>query len=134
MTSQVQNTNTLEGDIAAQTEVFNQLRLSGAPADELDRAKKRLGELKKALAVAKGEVGKERGKEKEKGKAKDVDEGGRMLLKTAKVSSSPNACSCQYQSPIPNARAHAHVHWGICIYVLGYKRLRPNRDVLPPPH
>ncbi|KAF8630694.1 hypothetical protein AX15_002768 [Amanita polypyramis BW_CC] len=83
---QLQGTNTLEGEIATQTEVFNHLRLSGASADEIDQAKKRLGELKKALAVAKGAVGKERGKDKDKdkGKAKDAEEGGRMLLKTAK--------------------------------------------------
>ncbi|KAF8638400.1 hypothetical protein AX17_002243 [Amanita inopinata Kibby_2008] len=96
------NVRTLEQEVAEQTQVLNQLRLSGGahPSDQVDLAKKRLGELKKALAVAKGAVGKERPKEKEKdkGKGKDGEDGvvsgsgsgsgggggGRMLLKTAK--------------------------------------------------
>ena len=82
-TFDAQAISTLEQEIAAQTEAFNQLRLSAAPSDQIDLAKKRLGELKKSLAVAKGAVGKERGKEKAKGKEEET--AGRMLLKTAKV-------------------------------------------------
>ena len=86
--------DTLDAQIAAQNDMLNQLRLSGAPSDEVDQAKKKLGELKKARAVQTGQVGKER--VKEKGKDKDSkekgkdDEGGRMLLKTAKVC----VCAC----------------------------------------
>lgn len=82
--------DSLDAQIAAQNDALNQLRLSGAPSDEVDQAKKKLGELKKARAVQAGQVGKERVKEKGKDKdakekGKDGDEGGRMLLKTAKV-------------------------------------------------
>ncbi|PFH46653.1 hypothetical protein AMATHDRAFT_69300 [Amanita thiersii Skay4041] len=81
-----ESTSSLEQEITAQTEAFNQLRLSGAPQNQVDQAKKALGELKKQLAIAKGAVGKER--VKDKGKAQGIDkdgaEQGRMLLKTAK--------------------------------------------------
>lgn len=79
--------DTLDAEITAQNDALNQLRLSGAPSEEVDRAKAKLGELKKARAVLSGQVGKERekkkGKDKEKGK--EAEEAGRMLLKTAKV-------------------------------------------------
>lgn len=67
----------LEQEIAAQTAVFNELRLQSAAPVVLDNAKKRLGELKKALAVAKGGS-----KDKDTAAAKKKD---RLLLKTAKV-------------------------------------------------
>ena len=88
--------DTLDAQIAAQNDMLNQLRLSGAPSDDVDQAKKKLGELKKARAVQTGQVGKERVKEKgkdkdSKEKGKDADEAaGRMLLKTAKVC----VCAC----------------------------------------
>src|SRR6266550_949245 len=79
--------DTLDAEITAQNDVLNKLRLSGAPSEEVDRAKAKLGELKKARAVLTGQVGKERekkkGKDKEKGK--EAEEAGRLLLKTAKV-------------------------------------------------
>ncbi|KAK2459538.1 hypothetical protein APHAL10511_008444 [Amanita phalloides] len=86
----------LEAEIASQAELFNQLRLSRAPPDQVDHAKKKLGELRKALAIAKGEVGKER--DKKKGKSKDnAEEAGRLLLKTAKGTRDygPNEMFCR---------------------------------------
>ncbi len=84
--------DTLDAEITAQNDVLNKLRLSGAPSEEVDRAKAKLGELKKARAVLTGQVGKERekkkGKDKEKGK--EAEEAGRLLLKTAKVESIGN--------------------------------------------
>lgn len=74
----------LDQEINAQQEAFNQLRLSGAPADQIKQAGQKLAELKKALAIAKGSVGKDRGKDKAKDKEKDESSAGRLLLKTAK--------------------------------------------------
>lgn len=62
-------------EIAAQTALFNELRLKeGTSVEELKEAKEKLGELKKAAALAKGGENKDVGKKKE-----------RILLKTAKV-------------------------------------------------
>ena len=79
--------DTLDAEISAQNDVLNQLRLSGAPSEEVDQAKAKLGELKKARAVLTGQVGKERAKKKgkDKEKGKEAEEAGRLLLKTAKV-------------------------------------------------
>ncbi|TFK71156.1 histidyl-tRNA synthetase [Pluteus cervinus] len=64
----------LEQQVAEQTALFNDLRLQGGDAGTIDEAKKKLGELKKALALTKSEGGaKDAGKKRE-----------RLLLKTAK--------------------------------------------------
>jgi histidyl-tRNA synthetase len=63
--------------ISNQTALFNQLRLQNAEASLIDEAKKKLGELKKSLALSKGSdasASKDGGKKRE-----------RLLLKTAKV-------------------------------------------------
>ncbi|KAJ7842254.1 hypothetical protein B0H14DRAFT_2512003 [Mycena olivaceomarginata] len=62
--------------ISNQTALFNQLRLQNAEASLIDEAKKKLGELKKSLALSKGSdasASKDGGKKRE-----------RLLLKTAK--------------------------------------------------
>ena len=123
--------DTLDAEIAAQNDALNQLRLSGAPSDEVDQAKKKLGELKRARAVLTGQVGKERvkekgrekDKEKDKEKGKDADEAGRMLLKTAKV-------GVYYDRPrhgLTNG-----VEW-MGVYI-GNAGLWAERDVLPVAH
>ncbi|KAF9483342.1 histidine-tRNA ligase [Pholiota conissans] len=73
----------LEAQIATTTAQFNELRLAGAPLDEV---KKTLSDLKKALAIAKGAAG-----AREKKEAKETAPVGgpekkkeRLLLKTAK--------------------------------------------------
>ena len=75
----------LEADIATQKILFNDLRAQGAPLDE---AKKQLGDLQKALALAKG-AGKEKEKKAEGSGQLQVDgppkKKERLLLKTAKV-------------------------------------------------
>ncbi|KAF7304245.1 Histidyl-tRNA synthetase [Mycena chlorophos] len=68
--------SSLEELVATQTALFNQLRESKAEASVLDEAKKKLGELKKSLALSKttgNASSKDGGKKRE-----------RMLLKTAK--------------------------------------------------
>ncbi|PFH50043.1 hypothetical protein AMATHDRAFT_4371 [Amanita thiersii Skay4041] len=49
-----ETTAAFQQEITAQTEAFNQLRLLGTPQDQIDQAKKALGELKKQLSIAKG--------------------------------------------------------------------------------
>lgn len=66
----------LNQSIVEQTALVNELRLQGAEAAKQDEAKKKLGELKKAFALAKNAEG---GGSKEKKKD-------RLLLKTPKVS------------------------------------------------
>ncbi|KZT27501.1 histidyl-tRNA synthetase [Neolentinus lepideus HHB14362 ss-1] len=63
----------LEEEVTRQTALVNELRTTNADARALDEAKKKLGELKKALALSKGAGGSKEGKKKE-----------RLLLKTAK--------------------------------------------------
>ena len=80
----------LEAEIVAQTAIFNELRLNpgaSSSSDSIDDVKKRLGDLKRALALAKN-AGKEK-KPKDKdaaptaaGQEKKKE---RLLLKTAKV-------------------------------------------------
>ncbi|KDR67989.1 hypothetical protein GALMADRAFT_257538 [Galerina marginata CBS 339.88] len=75
----------LEAEIVAETATFNELRLKGAPLDE---SKKKLSDLKKALALAKN-AGKEKKPKAEGGAEQKVDEPEkkkkeRLLLKTAK--------------------------------------------------
>ncbi|KAF9461940.1 hypothetical protein BDZ94DRAFT_1310139 [Collybia nuda] len=68
------STDLLEKEIAQQTALFNELRLNNAEASLQDEAKKKLGDLKKSLALAKGAFGnKDTGKKRE-----------RLMLKTAK--------------------------------------------------
>ncbi|KAJ7157316.1 hypothetical protein C8R46DRAFT_1004259 [Mycena filopes] len=62
--------------ISTQTALFNQLRLQNAEASVLDEAKKRLGELKKSLALSKGSDG--------TSGAAGAKKRERILLKTAK--------------------------------------------------
>lgn len=66
-------------EIAHQTALLNELRLNHADPSAVDEAKKKLGELKRSLALSSAAVAtsKDAGKKKE-----------RMLLKTAKVSAS----------------------------------------------
>ena len=73
----------LEEEIITQTAIFNDLRAQGSPLDEV---KKQLGDLKKALALAKG-AGKEKEKKTE-GSTSQPKKKERLLLKTAKVHSS----------------------------------------------
>ncbi|KAA1467858.1 histidine-tRNA ligase [Dentipellis sp. KUC8613] len=65
----------LTKEVEEQSKLYNELRLKNAEAAELDAVRKRLGELKKSLAIANNGAGgsKEGGKKKE-----------RLLLKTAK--------------------------------------------------
>lgn len=72
-TTSIMSAESLTQEITRQTAVFNDLRLNNADPVALDEAKKRLGELKKALAAASG-ASKDSGKKRE-----------RLLLKTAKV-------------------------------------------------
>lgn len=67
--------DSLSTEITQVTEHFNQLRLSNAPKTELDEAKKKLGELKKSLALLKSAEGGGDGAKKKE----------RLLLKTGKV-------------------------------------------------
>ncbi|KAJ6520547.1 hypothetical protein C8R45DRAFT_63285 [Mycena sanguinolenta] len=60
--------------ITNQTALFNQLRLQNAEPSMIDEAKKKLGELKKSLALSKGSDGSTPGAKKRE----------RLLLKTAK--------------------------------------------------
>jgi histidyl-tRNA synthetase len=65
-------------ELTKQTALFNELRLQNVEPSVLDEAKKKLGELKKSLALLKGAGGsKDAGKKRE-----------RLLLKTAKVCAS----------------------------------------------
>lgn len=70
------STETLQQEIEQQTLFFNDLRKQNAAPALIDEAKKKLGDLKKSLALSKGASG-----------AKDT--GGkkreRLMLKTAKV-------------------------------------------------
>lgn len=66
---------TLNKEITAGTTRLNELRLQGADAPVLEEAKKKLGELKKSLAMLKGA-----GSSMDAGKKKE-----RLLLKTAKA-------------------------------------------------
>lgn len=67
----------INDDIAIATTRLNELRLQSADVAVVEEAKKKLGELKKSLALLKGAGGsKDTGKKKE-----------RLLLKTAKVRS-----------------------------------------------
>jgi len=113
----------LEAEIASVTAHFNELRLNPdktvATPEALNDAKKKLAELKKALALAKNA-----GKEK---KPKDAAPAGaagapaqaegkkkeRLLLKTAKV-----------RPGLVSVVSVAHLN-------LGYSRLWPRGDVLP---
>lgn len=86
--SEAVNIAGLEAEIVAQTAIFNELRLKGAPLNE---SKKILSDLKKSLALAKN-AGKEKKEKVEKveGGAQQVQEKKkkeRLLLKTAKVRS-----------------------------------------------
>ena len=74
----------LDAEIVAQKKIFNDLRAQGAPLDE---AKKQLGDLQKALALAKGA-----GEKEKKDEGSGQPQAGvppkkkeRLLLKTAKV-------------------------------------------------
>ncbi|KAG5643679.1 hypothetical protein DXG03_000512 [Asterophora parasitica] len=74
----------LQAEIEQFTARFNELRKSGTANDEVEETKKRLGELKKTLAVANAKA---KGAKKDEGK--DVDGADdkkreRLLLKTAK--------------------------------------------------
>src|SRR5271170_5589299 len=62
-------------EITQQTAFLNELRLGNADPSVLDEAKKKLGELKKSLALSKGTGG-----SKDVGKKRE-----RLLLKTPKV-------------------------------------------------
>ena len=66
----------INAEIATQTELFNKLRLENAEPAALEETRKKLGELKKSLALLKNAAGgsKDAGKKKE-----------RLLLKTPKV-------------------------------------------------
>ncbi|KAF8200941.1 histidine-tRNA ligase [Pholiota molesta] len=79
------STAELEAQIATTSAQFNELRLAGAPVDEV---KKTLSELKKALAMAKGAAGvREKKETKEAGAAPAAGpekKKERLLLKTAK--------------------------------------------------
>jgi histidyl-tRNA synthetase len=72
----------IDQQVTQQTVLFNELRLQNADPSVIDEAKKKLGELKKSLALMKGAGGsKDAGKKRE-----------RLLLKTAKVRTlSPSA-------------------------------------------
>ncbi|TFK56420.1 histidyl-tRNA synthetase [Heliocybe sulcata] len=63
----------LEEEVAKQTALVNELRTTNADPAALDEAKKKLGELKKMIALSKGAGGSKEVKKKE-----------RLLLKTAK--------------------------------------------------
>lgn len=80
------STAELEAQIATTSAQFNELRIAGAPVDEV---KKTLSELKKALAMAKGAAGvREKKETKEAGAAPAAGpekKKERLLLKTAKV-------------------------------------------------
>jgi hypothetical protein len=98
-------------EIAQQTSLLNELRHKHADTSAVEDVKKRLGELKKSLALLK--INKEGGKDasKEAGKKRE-----RLLLKTAKV------------------RAPSFVFVHFQHHVTGHTRLRSCRDVLPSPH
>jgi histidyl-tRNA synthetase len=73
-----ETSDSLTAEITQATGTLNDLRLQNADAASIDAAKKRLGELKKAMAAINSAGGsKDAGKKKE-----------RLLLKTAKVCSS----------------------------------------------
>lgn len=70
------STELLEQEIAAQNTLVKDLGLQGSEGAIIDEARKKLGELKKSLALAKGGASsKDAGKKKKE----------RLLLKTAKV-------------------------------------------------
>jgi len=76
----------LEAEIAAQTAIFNDLRLNtdkSSSSGSLDDVKKRLGDLKRALAMAKN-AGKEKKPKDGAAAAQDAKKKERLLLKTAK--------------------------------------------------
>jgi hypothetical protein len=99
------STASLEQEIAQQTTLFNELRLKNAEASVQDEAKKKLGELKKSLALSKGGGGsKDAGKKRE-----------RLMLKTAKVR-------------IPLGQHRRDLTYSTRL--AGYTGLRPRRDVL----
>jgi histidyl-tRNA synthetase len=79
----------LEAEIAAQTVVFNELRLTtdkSTPSPALDDVKKRLGDLKRALALTKNAGKEKKPKDKDAAPAAVPDKKKeRLLLKTAKV-------------------------------------------------
>jgi hypothetical protein len=74
------STESINQEIAQQTALFNELRLQKADSTAIDEAKKKLGDLKRSLALlggnsASGSGSKDAGKKRE-----------RLLLKTGKVS------------------------------------------------
>lgn len=98
--------DSLEQEIAQQSALFNELRLKNAEASVQDEAKKKLGDLKKSLALLKGSGGsKDAGKKRE-----------RLMLKTAKV-----------RTPLGQ---HRH-DLTYSTRLAGYAGLRSRRDVLP---
>lgn len=79
----------LEAEIVAQTAIFNELRVANdksSPSAALDDVKKRLGDLKRALALAKNAGKEKKPKDKEAAPAAVPEKKKeRLLLKTAKV-------------------------------------------------
>ncbi len=72
---------TLADEIAEQTTLFNNLRLQNADPAEVEAAKRKLGELKKAQGVLNAKEREKKGDSAEGEKKKE-----RILLKTPKVS------------------------------------------------
>ena len=100
-----QTAEALAEEVAAQNTLVNELRKQGADSAAQEEAKKRLGELKKNLALLQHAAG-------AGGKGEKKKE--RMLLKTAKVRGWPVCCgwgssssqgSCRLYSPSPSRPA-----------------------------
>jgi hypothetical protein len=88
----------LTAEITQATGTLNDLRLQNADAGSIDAAKKRLGELKKAMVAINSAGGsKDAGKNKE-----------RLLLKTAEV------CSSVHRPDSRGGRAHRTKLEGLC--------------------
>jgi histidyl-tRNA synthetase len=83
----------IQEQITNQTALFNQLRLQNAETSVIDEAKKKLGELKKSLALSKGsDSSAAAGVPKDGAKKRE-----RLLLKTAKVSTCSGDLSSKSQ-------------------------------------
>jgi len=68
----VASVDTLNTELAQQTELFNKLRIANSDPASLEESRKRLGEIKRELASLKPG-------------GKDAKKKGRLLLKTPKV-------------------------------------------------
>ena len=94
-----QTPEALAGEVAAQNALVNELRKTQGDGPAVEEAKKRLGELKKALALLQHAAG---GGAREKKKE-------RMLLKTAKVRPVPRG-SCAPPSCSSRKAIFPHAH------------------------